>query len=226
MIVYVTRHGQPAIGDLPAGVNHEFPPGDPVLTELGAEQANYLGQYLKSQSFTGKIYSSPYRRTLYTAQGVAIATGASIFPEKAIQEYVTKPGIPNIETLTLPEIKDQFINISLKSKLDDEWLFAGPEDISDVQKRVKPFLDNLLKSDEDKVLLVGHGASVGACKTLLFESGNIPYVDEYNWNCSLSKFVIENGKTIDVELNCDISFIPTEFITSNLLEYGKSEVSK
>jgi broad specificity phosphatase PhoE len=229
MIIYVTRHGQPAIGELPPGVDHEFPPGDPTLTELGLKQAAFLGEFLKSNSFKGRIYSSPYRRTLYTALEVAKATGTDIFPERAIQEYVTKDGVPNIDTLTLPEIKKLFPHISPKSALEDSWLFSGPETEHDVRARVKPFLDALIESTlnpasskteiVDEALLVGHGASVGALKILLFELGGIPYVDNYNWNCSLSKFVIENGKTISVDMNCDFSFIPEEFITSNKMKY-------
>jgi broad specificity phosphatase PhoE len=226
MIVYVTRHGQPAIGDLPAGVNHEFPPGDPTLTELGLKQAAYLGAFLKKQNFKGSIYSSPYHRTLYTAHEVAKATGALIHPEKAIQEYVLQEGTPDIQTATLPEIKSLLSHISPSATLDDDWLFAGPEAIEDVRERVRPFINNILCSDGDDCLLVGHGASVGACKTLLFEAGNIEYVDEYNWNCSLSKYIIENGKTIDVELNCDISFMPEESVTSNKLVYLESDMIK
>ena len=222
MIIYVTRHGQPAIGDLPPGGNHEFPPGDPILTELGIRQAAYLGEYLKSQSFKGKIHCSPYRRTLFTAQEVALATGAEIYSEKAMQEYVTREGVPDIKTLTLPEIKKMFANIASESTLEDSWLFAGPETAEDVRRRVKPFIDSLFESNDNEVLLVGHGASVGACKAILFAAGGIPYVDEHNWNCSLSKFVVIDGKTTSVELNCDISFIPEELVTSNLLKYGEA----
>ncbi|MCF6174528.1 MAG: phosphoglycerate mutase family protein [Victivallaceae bacterium] len=223
MRIYVTRHGQPVIGDLPAGANHEFPPGDPSLTELGTVQATYLGNYLKLRNFKGKVYSSPYRRTLYTAQEVAQITETNIYPEKMLQEYVTKAGKPDIKTSNLPSIKQLITNIATDSNLDDEWLFAGPESVNDVKKRVKPFIDYLLNSNEDEALLVGHGASVGACKVLLFEAGEIPYIDEYNWNCSLSEFVIEQGKTTAVELNCDISFMPEKIITSNLMKYNERE---
>jgi len=226
MKVYVTRHGQPAIGDLPSGVDHEFPPGDPVLTSLGIMQAASLGKYLKSRSFKGKIYCSPYRRTLFTAQEVAMLTGAKIYPEKTIQEYVLQEGKPDIKTLNLPEIKKTFPYIAAEATLDESWLFSGPETGEDVRRRIKPFIDDLLNSNEEEVLLVGHGASVGACKTLLFEAGEIPYTEKYNWNCSLSEFTVENGKTIAVELNCDISFIPEEWVTSNLLKYDELEDTK
>ncbi len=223
MVIYLTRHGQPAIGDLPAGGDHEFPPGDPGLTALGLKQAACLGGFLQTQNFKGKIYSSPYRRTLYTAEKIAELTGNYIYPESAIQECVFNPDPkPVINSLTL--LQQECNRIATSAQLCHDWLFREPEDETAIQRRVKPFIDSLLKSNGTELLLVGHGASVNAVKKLLFAAGELDYVDNYNWNCSLSKFIIENGRTVAVELNCVTSFMPPAEITSNLMKYGEVEV--
>jgi len=223
MIIYLTRHGQPAIDGLPAGGNHEFPAGDPGLTALGLKQAAYLGTFLQTQNFMGKIYSSPYRRTLYTAEQVAEITQTKIYPKSAIQERVFNPDPkPVINSLTL--LQQECKHIADSAELGRDWLFREPEDETVIQRRVKPFIDSLLKSDENELLLVGHGASVNAIKTVLFAAGGIDYVDNYNWNCSLSKFIIEHGKTVAVELNCITTFMPPTEITSNLMKYSEAEV--
>jgi broad specificity phosphatase PhoE len=223
MIIYLTRHGQPAIGDLPPGGDHEFPLGDPGLTDLGLKQATYLGEFLRQQNFKGKIYSSPYRRTLYTAEKIAELTGNYIYPEVAIQECVfnsdSKPVINS-----LPLLRQTCNYIAASAELYSDWLFKVPEDEMAIQQRVKPFIDKLFTSNENELLLVGHGASVCAVKILLFAAGNMNYIDNYNWNCSLSKFIIENGKTVEVELNCATSFMPPTEITSNLMKYSAAEV--
>ena len=223
MTIYVTRHGQPALEGLSPGLDHESPPGDPALMDLGIEQARLLGAYLRSRSFTGKIYASPYRRTLYTAAEVAQATGTCIYPEKAIQEYVPFPGTPEFPALRLPEMAALFDAVSPDAVLDDPWLFSGPESTEEVERRVAPFLERLMHSGEREVLLVGHGASVGACKRLLFRAGNLPCEARHNWNCSLSAFVVEEGRTTEVALNCDVSFMPLQLVTSNLLTYEEYE---
>ena len=62
MKIYLTRHGQVATKQFVGNV--QYPVGDMPLTPLGREQAAYLGAYMKHLGFTGRIYSSPYRRAL------------------------------------------------------------------------------------------------------------------------------------------------------------------
>ena len=49
MILRITRHGQPAVDDMPKGANYELPDNDYVLTPLGREQAELLGERLKKE---------------------------------------------------------------------------------------------------------------------------------------------------------------------------------
>ena len=42
MRIYLARHGQPALDNMPKGANYELPDGDYVLSGLGRDQADYL----------------------------------------------------------------------------------------------------------------------------------------------------------------------------------------
>ena len=67
MKVYVTRHGQVATdAEYYGDVN--YPRGDMPLSPLGREQAKLLGERLKKEGFNGRIFASPFIRTMETAE--------------------------------------------------------------------------------------------------------------------------------------------------------------
>ena len=85
MKFYVTRHGQVAedseyFGDV------AYPKGDMPLSKLGREQADLLGKRLRDEGFSGKIFSSPYLRTMETADIIAKITGSQVYPTPALHE--------------------------------------------------------------------------------------------------------------------------------------------
>jgi len=61
--IFVTRHGQPDL----KRERPKYNSGDHLLSPLGLKQAAALGKYLKKQNFQGRIYASPYLRTVETA---------------------------------------------------------------------------------------------------------------------------------------------------------------
>lgn len=227
MIIHITRHGQPDLDGISQKIDPEIPTCDPVLTELGRKQAEFLGKHLKNAGFNGVIFSSPYRRTLDTAQIVAEITGTKIILEKAIQEYVQADGFPDFEGLNIQQIKAGYSCVNKNCTLDYPWFAEGPETLKEVKIRVKPFLERLLKSNSEEVLLVGHGASVHACKELLIHPSVMAKIkEEWNWNCSLSSYNIpENGNMTVEKLFC-IKHIPEEYITSNRKLYREEALNE
>lgn len=224
MILYVARHGQPAIDKMAPGANYELPDGDYVLTSLGREQAQLLGEHLKKAKFKGKVFSSPYARTMETASVAAAVCGLDIIPEPALQEmrFYPEPPCPG---MTLEEMRTNYPNIAPGASLSFPWMTGkGPEDAEDVRKRVIPFLSALIASPpSEEVLLVGHGASVGAVKSFMIERANFTGYPGYNWNASLCTFELHaDGRTEVVELN-RIDFMPLEKVTSNKRLYGDPE---
>ena len=223
MIIYVTRHGQPDLD----GANWEGDPDkalcDPSLTAQGREQAKHLGKYLLKRKFSGKIISSPYRRTLETAQIVAKVNALSIIPEPAIQEIFYSNSFENFG-LNMQRILNEFPNVKENPDLKRDWLPKSVEDFPMVKQRVGTYLKKLLTemTPNEEILLVGHGASVHACKELFLENAfykNIP--EKHNWNCSLSSYIFDEARRLRKYKLFDIRHMPENIITSNKRSYSK-----
>jgi ribonuclease H / adenosylcobalamin/alpha-ribazole phosphatase len=219
VIIYTTRHGQPATGTLPPGVDHEYPPGDPSLTELGRQQAACLGERLAADGFKGLIFSSPYRRTLETADIIASITNCTVIPEPTIQEYVLVNGTPAFNGLSLPEILERYPSVRQDSSLQHPWFVRGPETTDDVEERIKPFLASVLGLKTEEVLCVGHGASVEGCLALLapeFRAKMDESPETCNWNCSLTTINARGLNNASLVQLFDISHMPRDMVTSNV----------
>ncbi len=225
MRIHITRHGQPA-QHVAATDNHQYPPGDSILSEQGREQATLLGKHLGAHNFRGPIFSSPYRRTLETAEMIARETGAFIFPTREIQEWIPGEGRPSFDGLTLVQIQSFFTCIAPEAELVHPWFFSGPEGIAEVQVRARPFLQKLCEmSSADspaEVLLVGHGASTGACINELAADRSLSVISEdpaKNWNCSLSTIEVKQLGQGEITAHFSTGHLPDELVTSNQARY-------
>lgn len=221
MIIYVARHGQPDLDQISWKANPDIPLCDPVLTSKGQTQAKYLGKYLRHKNFKGIIISSPYRRTLETAQIVSEQTGSTVTIEPAIQEIVTHNGFPEFDGLNIKQIQQLYKNVSKSFEIPYPWFSQGPETIENVKKRVAPILARALKSDLE-VLLVGHGASVHAVKELLLNDVLYKNIAEgHNWNCSISSYIFDNKNNLSKFDLFNIEHMPRNIITSNKRPYSE-----
>jgi len=216
MIIHITRHGQPAMRGLPPGTDHEYPPGDPVLSVLGRRQAAWLGERLAALGFRGTIYSSPYRRTLETAQVIAECTDSVVFPDATLQEYVPNPGVPDFQPLSKGEMRGLYPCVNPAVTLCRPWFVSGPEGREEVRQRLRPFLDRLLATQARQTLLVGHGATVHGLVSLL-----VPDHDQsgergsaMNWNCSLTTIDV-GDEGVRRTRDFDVSHLPPDGGTSN-----------
>ena len=225
MLIHITRHGQPARHRSETG-DPEYPRGDPPLSDQGREQARLLGRHLAANGFAGPIFSSPYRRTLATAEAIAQETDSLIFPTRELQEWVPGEGVPDFGGLELESIRSLFGRIAPDAALPHPWFYAGPEDIAAVQARARPFLESLGRPLEEhavgETLLVGHGASTAACINELLLKDLAPEVNEdpdKNWNCSLSTVEIGPDGKRELKAHFSIGHFPTETVTSNQLRY-------
>jgi broad specificity phosphatase PhoE len=218
MKIMITRHGQPVLGDLAPGLDHQYPPGDPSLTALGREQASCLGKRLRLENFRGPIFSSPYRRTLETAEVIATETGSDIFPEKAIQEFVPEGG-RQFASLGGSDMAKLYPHVIADETFPHPWLFTGPEGEPEVLARVRPFINELLGTEVEEVLLVGHGASVyasiGALVPDAFQESQ-SQTAKHNWNCALSTIICRKNVPAKLVQTFDISHMPGDIVTSNL----------
>ena len=220
MIRYITRHGQVANYISREG-GHLYPPGDPPLSALGREQARLLGIHMRKIGFHGRIISSPFMRTLETAECIAKETGAVITPFAPIREiFQTQESADAFRGLTLEQIRSRYCWIDANAVLPYPWWCGADgrphqETFSEVQARVNESLAQLdrLFGDTD-LLLVGHGASVGAMISCLGIQ-RPAYGPQTVYNCSLS-FLDQRG-SVQTQAYADTSFLGYENTTSNFL---------
>lgn len=222
MIVYITRHGQPLLRSADEA-DPEFPRHDPPLTPLGEAQARALGRRLREMGFSGRIYTSPYRRTAQTSERIAEELGAWHYPEAAIREIVKREEqMVGFVGLTLEELRAEFPRIAPDASLPHPWWTPHAEDAAAVLARVAPFLEALLANGQEDVLLVGHGASVGAAtRFLLQRCPEGPEELPLSWNCALTAFRV--GATCEVLYLRDTSHLPDEQVTSNARTKAEGE---
>lgn len=220
MMRYVTRHGQVAKNVIYNG-SHLYPTGDPPLSELGRLQATNLGIHMRELGFSGLIISSPFARTLETAELVAEQTGCPVIPFAPIREiFKTQDSADAFWGLTPKQMLQAYPHVELRFSLPFPWWYEADghphgETAEDVYRRVNAGMAQLeaLYPDTD-LLLVGHGASAGAMIRYL----DIPrpeYGPQTVYNCSLN-YIDRSGTKVKQAFS-DTSFMGYENATSNYL---------
>lgn len=171
MILYVVRHGQTE-----ANKNHLFNginEGD--LTNKGIEQAKELIPFIKNINID-RIFSSPLRRTVHTAELLNINNKEIFKDERLIERDCGKY---TLEPTNL--IKD-------KSKLYSlENTYTEFESFQSIIDRTKNFIEEIkTKYIDENILVVTHGdVIIGFQKYFNIKS------TEYPKTCELIKFEIK-----------------------------------
>lgn len=146
---------------------------DVNITEKGTLQAKKGSKKLKNIDF-GKVYVSELKRTGQTANILLKGKQYDLIKDKRINE--TNFGV--FEGKSHEKIKELY---SQEWKLwCDDWKgFAPPEGESYLQvyDRVKSFMDDILKLNEDNVLIVTHGGVIRSVYCYLL-GGNL----DFFWN--------------------------------------------
>lgn len=221
MILYITRHGQPLVkGGIDATGDPDYPPGDPPLSALGREQARRFGLRLKNEGFAGRIYASPYRRTMETADVIAGVLNSVTWPVPALREY-TGPNIHTFQGGTLEQFRALFPTLAPEARLAHPW-WTLQEELPDesglrpqVLERVGAFIETLTAGPRQDALLVGHGASTSAAARWLHRkiAGDKPFPDKPGWNCTYTAISLQ--PEIEFLAFRDISHLEPEQVTSN-----------
>ena len=210
--IFITRHCQAAGKGVPLPVK-----GDAGITELGVKQARALGRELKKLNFKGRIFASPYYRTVATACLAARECGAKVFPDARVQERVRREGGNMKPGATLEELKKLFPDaISPEAQLAHPWLITRKDGRGDQRDRLSKALDEILSENPDgDILIVCHASAVGDFQRIMRERCGDPGIKGFVWNCALFKFAVgDRGKFRF--LGYDIGFMPEEEVTSNL----------
>ncbi len=215
MRIFETRHGQIVPKEVYKN-DPSLPKGAAALTPLGKEQTLLLAKRLKELNFRGLIFSSPYDRTMETANIVAEELDLAVTPLTCLHEIVSKTN-PNFSGATAEELKKRYSRVICDDELPPCWWGDSVEDLSAVIERVehglKPVLSNL--SDFSDVLLIGHGATGVALRHLFGCENN----RGFHWNCHLSLLYSSSEKSYAN----DCSHLPERMWTGNSVVYEEQK---
>jgi 2,3-bisphosphoglycerate-dependent phosphoglycerate mutase len=137
------------------------------LTEYGKQQVADTSKYLKNVAIE-KVYVSPVTRTIETAKIVCKLLGMSY----EIDERLYEIDLGKLVGMHFEEIIHKHGNLFLKFYNEDDAMLAryGVESFASVKSRVKHLLDEIIKIQQDKnVLMITHLDPIKAAISILLD---------------------------------------------------------
>jgi broad specificity phosphatase PhoE len=150
-----------------------------------------------------RIYSSPYRRALHTAEIVCSRTGG----EPVVDERLHEINFGEYEGTHYLEGGFCDDNIRAAFEEPEKYVPRGGETFAQVLERMRDFLDRELKPLEgelDSVLVVAHGGVMHAVITLVLGLDVSRFWEGRHKNCCVHVLGLENGVFSLLERNVDI----------------------
>ena len=204
MELYLIRHGQ-SFNNAHEGTNRRV--ADPPLTEMGQEQAQLVGEFLKTAEQTegygykfSELFCSAMLRTLQTTVPIAKALGMTptiwldVHEECGIWSNEGDGPIGH-SGLTRKEIETQFPGFVIPDDVtDDGWWNRPMETHAEMIARARRVSDGILARDleSDKhVAIVTHGAFANVFIQVLLgqDPRETVYLGHYNTGISRIDFV-------------------------------------
>lgn len=200
--IVIIRHGQSeqnAVLDLVEDNSSELvqkqkdiKDADIKLTDLGIWQAEQTGLMLSKEEHFDICFSSPYVRTLQTAENIVKCLGYNLQTYK--DNRLREKEFGRMHGYTIEEIKEKYPEEFHDRKRDGKYWYRPPggENYPDVEDRIHSFLDKLHRDYKGKnVLIVTHQIP---CKLFraLFEHLDEKEVLglEHVLNCGIEEFKI------------------------------------
>ena len=198
--VWIARHGNRLDFVTPQWFETAERRYDPPLSEDGIIQAQELGQRLKREEIS-HIFSSPFLRTIQTANQVAEILDLPIKLEAGLSEWLNPYWMTERPEIHPQEfLGDRFprIDWNYRSKVVPQY----PESEEVMLERAAETARRLIAEFSEDILLVGHGASVlGTTRGLVGATVTV------NASlCCLVKIVFSQNKW-EMELNGDTSHL-------------------
>ncbi len=122
------------------------------LSELGVEQAEKIGEKLKTElsGRTFVMYSSDLLRAKQTAEHVGKHLGIEPILKTELRER-------NLGKCCGKSVQWLRENLECQEKTIDDRLFSDAESRRDTWNRLKPLFDQLMTNEEENIILVSHG---------------------------------------------------------------------
>ncbi len=165
MKIYLVRHGET---NLNAKDVYQFP--DTLLSKTGLKQSKSLANRFKNIK-VDKIFSSPYKRTIQTAEMIKDITGKDIEYVEDLKE-LTKPSQMIGKKYKDPEIER--IKEEIASHTNNPmWHYSDEENFFDLVGRAKRIIKMLEDMEYGDVVLVMHEGIMKVLISVLIFGNNI-----------------------------------------------------
>lgn len=198
--IWITRHGNRYDFVHPEWFNTALRPYDPPLSEDGLIQAQELGKRLQTEKIE-HIFSSPFLRTIQTANRIAKFLDLPIKLEAGLSEWLNPEWMSQQPQLQPKEmIKKYYFRI--------DWSYEScviphyPESEKDMRARTAETVRQLVARFPENILLVGHGPSILGT-TIGLVGNNVKINASF---CALVK-ISSYGQQWRMELNGDTSHL-------------------
>lgn len=187
MTILLVRHGETASNVL--GMNGIVGNNSP-LNENGKFQANFAAQICK-QFMPTKVYSSPFSRCQQTAEIIAKANGIKVEVTNNLKEF----DMGNWANMKSKDTRALLIQHDAWDYSPSKFAFRVPggESWEDVAIRVKSFLKDLAKLDDETVVIVSHNATIRAFVGIMRETHFKDWFGFSFQNGAVSAFEFKNG---------------------------------
>ncbi len=178
--IHLVRHGQ-----------KESHAGDPGLTQIGIRQAQQTGKYLSQFPIT-KIVSSPFKRTIRTAEEIAQKIGLSYDTNPALVERMNW----NDESIS----RDEFIAEWIASTHNRDYQPKWGDSSRTTGERITNLIISLQSSKPTHIVLVTHGGAIADYLRNHFADQDLTAlhkqypegVDFQLLNCSVTRVAYDN----------------------------------
>ncbi len=161
---------------------------DTRLNARGLAQAEQLAARLAAEEQLDALYSSPQQRARVTADALARRVGLAPILDERLKEKM----LGELEGMAVTEVERRFPEWFRRWRESHDYIgLPGEEAMSDLQARVRAFLDDVRARHPDgaRVAVVSHGATLGMCMMTLmgwdirkrlpfwFDNASVSWVD-------------------------------------------------
>ena len=175
--VYLIRHGQ-----------KELHAGDPGLTITGIDQAKQTGKYLSQFPIT-KIVSSPFKRTIETAQHIA--------SELELEHTLHDDLVERMNWADPTVTRQQFLQEWIKATNDREYIPKYGDSSLATGQRIENAISQIVDQNQH-IVLVTHGGAILDYLRNLFGDEELAVLrttyeegDDYQMmNCAVNKVIL------------------------------------
>lgn len=186
---------------------------DIELSEEGLRQAECAAKRFKNIKID-KIYASPLKRAMKTAEKIAAEKGLEIISEDDFREI----HFGEWEGKTVPELTEKYgESYTNFIREPHKYGFPGEGSVENVINRIKPGIDKLIAEDEGNVLIVSHGGIIRLMIMYIMGLDSSWFTKMWINNTGVSIIEIKDGRKLLLTLNDSAHLAETGQNESNFL---------